>query len=80
MVVDGGVEAFIGECGVFDGVGAGGEAEDADFSGVDVQLFCFGTDEAHGALGILDGGDVAGVFVEGAAWDAVFEDDAGDAD
>ena len=59
-------------------VASGGEADDADFVGVDVPLGGVGAGDADGLLGVLH---VLGVFGEAAAFgDSVFDGDAGDAD
>jgi len=63
-------------------VGAGGEADDADFGGVDVPLGGVGAGEAHGLLGVFEVGEVCGVVAGVTFWlgNAVFDEDAGDAD
>ncbi len=53
---------------------AGGEADDADFVGVDIPVGGVGADGADGAAEVLEGGGVAV-----ARGDAVFEDEGGDA-
>lgn len=83
--VDGVVEAFL----VVSADGGGevtscGEAEDADALGVDVPLGRVSTDDAEGALCILEGGIGFGIGASAgvlgiSAGDAVFDEDAGNA-
>jgi len=63
-------------------VGAGGEAHDTDVGGIDVPFGGVGAGETHGLLGVLEVRGVGGI-VAGVAWrlgNAVFDEDAGDAD
>ncbi len=63
-------------------VGAGGEAHDADVGWVDVPVGGVGAGEAHGLLRVFEivgvGGIVAGLAC--GLGDAIFDEDAGDAD
>jgi len=59
-------------------VGAGGEAEDADFARVDVPVGGVGAGEAHGLLRVFEVGGVGGVTAF--FGDAVLDEEAGDAD
>ncbi len=58
-------------------VSAGGEAEDADALGIDVPFGGVLADDAHGALGVLQGG--VGFGIGAGAGDAVLHEHAGDA-
>ena len=63
-------------------VGTGGEAHDADVRGVDVPVGGVGAGDAHGLLGVFKVGGVGGIVAGFAAGlgDAVFDEDAGDAE
>ena len=73
-----GVGAFVGmQAGEDAEVAAGAEAEDADAVGLETPLGGVMTDQAHGALGVLQRGGFGMLVV--APWHAVLENDAGDA-
>ena len=59
-------------------VAAGGEADDADFCGVDVPRFGVNAGEAHRLLRVFEWSEIGGVVAGGG--DAVFDEDAGDVD
>ena len=56
---------------------AGGEAEDADAIGIDVPFGGVRTDEADGALRVLEGG--GGFWIRAGIGHAIFENNAGNA-